>query len=88
MFDPRTRLQAGVEFVDCHDRQDQSLDGDFRSFKYYDRQIHGYVQFSRTWSDIFSSEIGLRLENTHTYGHQMVEDLRNTQDYTPTCSPP
>lgn len=82
VFDPRTRLQAGVEFVDCHDRQDQSLDGDFRSFKYYDRQIHGYVQFIRTWSDIFSSEIGLRLENTHTYGHQMVEDLRNTQDYT------
>lgn len=82
VFDPRTRLQAGVEFVDYHDRQDQRLDGDFRSFKYYDRQIHGYVQFSRTWSDIFSSEIGLRLENTHTYGHQMVEDLRNTQDYT------
>ena len=82
VFGRGTDVSAGLDFSDSHNEQNQTLDGDFRCFKYYDRQIHGYLQFSRVWSQSFSSEIGLRLENTHTYGHQIVEDLKNRQDYT------
>lgn len=82
MFSPKMILKVGIDWSDSHRRQAQTLDGDHRRFKYHERQIHGYVQLSRAWSEALVTDLGLRVENTHTKGHQSQEASADKQDYT------
>lgn len=82
VFNPTTRFLAGVSFVDSHLKNNQTFDNVFDRFKYYDRQLHAYVQFNKRWNNYLSTDIGLRLENTHTQGRQLQDEQANTQDYT------
>lgn len=54
---------------------DADLSNDFS----YDENIHAaYVQLNAKWTPTFSTEIGLRLENTHVKGHH--EKILNEKD--------
>lgn len=82
VFNPTTRFLAGVSFVDSHLKNNQTFDNVFDRFKYYDRQLHAYVQFNKRWNNYLSTDIGLRLENTHLQGRQSQDEQANTQNYT------
>ncbi|MCM1319699.1 MAG: TonB-dependent receptor [Muribaculaceae bacterium] len=82
VLNPRTRLMAGLYFQDTHTKDVQTLENVYDNFKYTDRQIQGYVQVFRRWSDYVSMNVGLRLENTHTLGTQLADNMRNKRDYT------
>lgn len=82
VFNPNTRLNAGLEFSDTHIQNVQTMQNVYDNFKYRDREIQGYVQVFRRWSNYLSTNVGLRLENTRTVGTQLADNVRNKQNYT------
>lgn len=82
IFNQANVLTVGADFTDVHSKMGQTLDGDARLFKHNERQIHGYAQFGRAWTENIMTEIGLRVENTHVNGSQAPENARYRQDYT------
>ncbi len=82
IFNAKTSLHAGVGYEYTHRTQTQRLDGETSDFTYDDGVSSGFVQFSRTWNDIFSSDIGLRVEHTHVRTLSSTEAQSGTQDYT------
>lgn len=82
VFNPTTLFKAGVVFSDVHSTDTQTFDGVFDKFKYNIRQIHAFLQFNKRWNNYISTDIGLRVENTHTQGSQLQDGQTDTQDYT------
>lgn len=81
VFSPLNRLFTGLEIYHVANTNDENMPDDYYRYKYNHFLAEGFVQYNRVWNNFISTDIGLRLENTHAVSNLVYENERNTQNY-------
>ena len=91
-FDNDNNLTAGYDFNASHLSND-FIRNDFDGSGYIPNEAHSnhfiyeekvnalYITYDKKWSDVLSTTLGVRAENTNIHGHQITSDEKFRRNY-------
>ncbi len=82
VFNGKHTLDAGAEFFHYKIDNDYKFRADDNHFIYKETVSSAYAQWNARWSELFSSNIGLRMENSDINGEQEVASESFHHNYT------